>query len=274
MTRSILTSLGALAVLLCVVPHAQGDFVYSDFSSTAGLFSNDTQSAPVGSVYRLTRASFSPFHDRGGVEYNTPQHVSAATGWNTKFQFQITNPVGNGGQGFAFTLFPNSHDIGNGGTSMGVGFMDNVLSVEFDTEQQTWDPNDNHVSVNFAPGADPSAQRDDLFSVGSGTPSFDINDGAVHTAMINYDTDKTLTVYVDDMSTPLITVPNVNMSLLNLIGGTDLRAGFRSGITSNSKADHDILSWSFTEHSLAVPEPACAVLALFGFGVVGFRRRG
>ena len=249
MMRRIPARLTGVLVPLCTGAQAFGDFSFPDFSSTAGLVPLDAQSQQVGTAFRLTESGYTT-SERGGVQFADAQRV--LDGFTTTFRFQITDPLNGGGEGFAFVLHPNNGDIGDDGSALGYGRIHNVLAVEFDTRQQSYDPNDNHISVHLALGPDPDASNDSIYSIATAMPSFDINDGNEHTIRLDYG-NQVLRVFADDLVNPLLTV-GVDLSAIPLVNGTDAYVAFTSGI-DNSSANHDILSWSFQSR----PSPNRAV---------------
>lgn len=118
------------------------------------------------SVLRLTDGGSNKI-EASTVYFNVPQ---AVLGFNTWFKFQAHRPLGccNPGDGVAF-IVQNSDAtdasmgasgmgitaLGAGGNkaylpqagAMGYAGIDNSLVIEFDTVQDPWDPNGNHIAV-------------------------------------------------------------------------------------------------------------------------------
>ena len=223
-------------------------FTYPDFSSTDGL-------TLVGSAktfenrLRLTPADFD---ETGAAWVNLRQPVG--DGFDTTFQFQITDLVNTGADGLTFVIqngdqiFPGAGGLtalGGGGGGMGYYGIANSLAVEFDTwfNGDFSDPSENHVSVHTFGTQQNSA--DEFFSLGSTTVIPDLSDGNVHTARIIY-TPGTLQVFLDDFATPALTVPADLGAILNLEHG-HAWVGFTAA-TGGAAENHDLLSWSYTRN--------------------------
>jgi lectin family protein/CHRD domain-containing protein len=206
--------------------------------------------------------------DRLGLTANERLHTGAAwlpdkqqvqNGFEATFDWQInrTNPR-RGGDGFAFVIHNADLPLpglalGDGRNGLGYSGIPNSLVVEFDTVQNPpidfaqgtqGDPNDNHISVQTR-GIEPNSANTD-FSLKYTTqeppaiPSF--ADGAVHTTKISYQPG-TLTIFLDDMTKPILTVPVDLATTLKLDNGTAW-VGFTAA-TGNRFQAHDILSFSF-----------------------------
>ena len=208
-------------------------FDYPDFGSTAGL-------NLVGNAAKFNdRLRLTPdLNDQAGAAwYTTPQFVQE--GFETTFQFQITNTGNDGADGFAFVIQNNSISaLGSSGSGIGYEGITNCLAIEFDTyeDQGRSDPNDNHISVQ------PCETADHPYSLGYTTAITDISNGSVHTVTIEYMTN-TLRIFLDTPSLPVLTVYVDIATVLSLDNGRAW-AGFTAG-TNGDWESHDILSWSF-----------------------------
>ena len=152
-------------------------------------------------------------NQRGAAWHTSKQLVSL--GFTTTFDFQTT---GNGSDGFAFVVQNDAVDsMGGGGGGLGYKNIPNSLALEFDTFQNNFDPNNNHVSVQTL-GTDANS-NDTANSLGHVTPSFDINDGNVHQVKLVYQPG-TLDVFLDDLSSPALSVPVDLAMTLSLDSGT------------------------------------------------------
>lgn len=264
----------ALALLagLALAGTARADFVYNDFSSTAGLTMVHSSFASSG-VLRLTNtATF-----QAGVTW-TNQKVTVADGFTTMFKFRITNPGGTldpagapGGDGFTFAI----QNMSAGGpefataiTGGGLGFngMSNTLAVTFDTWMNTraLDPDANHISI--ITNGTGVVTPEQTYSLGLTSNIADMSDGNVHQVKISY-TPGTMKVYMDNMSTPAVTA-NVNLATKLALDTGRAWVGFTAA-TGGAFENHDILDWSYS----VAPSPGAA--ALLGAGVItaGLRRR-
>jgi hypothetical protein len=198
--------------------------------------------------------------DGASMWFSVPQKVSQ--GFTTWFQFKITPSTNYTGDGFAFVI-QNSQGasaatnngidpsnsclevgsgptvVGTAGQCLGYGGIDNSVALEFDTYQNTWDPqdipdttNDNHVAVqSCAPGmpnspdhlavsTDSEGTVDCLVSLGAtstlvsnpnssadGVTPITLADGKVHDVVVVYngplDTPaNTLSLYIDPAYNP------------------------------------------------------------------------
>ncbi len=183
-------------------------------------------------------------NQRGSCWFNGKQRVS--DGFDVTFAFQITDPGGHSGvvagaDGIAFVLQNSS--LFEGGIGGGIGYegIKNSLAVEFDVFDNTpWEfpePDANHVSVQ-SQGRNANLATHSLWM--GWTPNIpDLKAGAKHTARVQY-TPGTLTVFVDDLVRPVLTVPVRLDSLLSLDEGK-CWIGFTSA-TGGAWANFDLFS--------------------------------
>jgi hypothetical protein len=175
---------------------------------------------------------------------------SVQGGFEGTFQWQISRTgQAEGADGFAFVIQNTSGlALGDGGDGIGYNGIANSLAVEFDTLQnppdefggELGDPNDNHISVQSL-GLLPNS-ADPVFSLGSTTTVPLLADGNVHTAKVVY-VPGTLTIFLDDLTKPVLTVPVDLETTLSLDNGLAW-VGFTAATGGRSQA-HDILSFSF-----------------------------
>jgi Legume lectin domain len=217
-----------------------------------------------GSVLRLTPNTGG---QAGSAWFVTPQSVTQ--GFTTTFQFRISNTSAPPADGFAFVI-QNSGLTALGANGGGIGYGTNPdspnqagifdsLAVEFDTFQNTGDPNGNHVAIQNCGTGQNSSDETALFgedqACNLGTDSelpITLADGNVHTVVINYDANSSqcesgrLSIYLDG-NMPILTSCFDLAARLGLEGGTAF-VGF-TGATGADVEDNDILNWSFTPHS-------------------------
>jgi hypothetical protein len=221
-------------------------FNYPDFSSVNDLnLSGDARKFETS--LRLTPAIS---NQSGSAWYSNAQ--SLACGFETSFRFQITNPTGNGADGFAFVIQNNDDRVlGEFGESMGYGGIENSIAIEFDVFQNPFDLDGNHISVQtngiFANNSHPD------YSLGSTSKIPDISDGNSHRIKIIY-SPGSLEVYLDEDDTAALIVPVDISSILNLDNGKAW-VGFTAA-TGLDAENHDILNWDFNLTNSTVYLPA------------------
>jgi hypothetical protein len=252
-TRSLLP----LALSAIAAPAAAQSFDFPNFPNTTGLALNGSASV-TGNLLQLTPAANDQY---GSAYYTTPVAVSG--GFTTTFTFRISN---DGADGFAFIIQNDPRGttaLGFHGTSLGYSdyvvpgglAIVNSIVVEFDTWNsgvQAGDTSANEISIH-TDGVNDN-RFEEAFSLGNVTPAINMSDGQVHTVRIVH-APPSLSVYLDNLVTPVLTVPysfatggnhigGAPVGGLNLIGGTSAYVGF-SGTTGGVTEVHEIHSWSF-----------------------------
>ena len=270
--------------VICLPAYAT-TFVFNDFSSTSGL-------ALVGNATTSTthlRTTSALENQVGAAWYNSA--VNVAGGFDTYFQFQITNrggyspdwsltPGSTGADGFAFVIQgDNTSQIGAYASGLGYFYIPDSLAVEFDTWQnipEYCEPNGNHIAVQSegtAPNRPEHCAGSDFNgpyanpNLGITTVSPDMSNGDIYSVHIHY-APGNLVIYLDDFATPILSV-NVDLaSKLNLSQGTNAYIGFTSS-TGGAWENHDIVNWSYTN----VPETGTFALIGAGLIALSIRRR-
>ena len=254
---SSLSLLASLALTPCALAQT---FAYPDFNSTAGLTLNGNAAA-VAPVLRVTPSATGM---KGSALTSTPVAVNGT--FETNFAFQITALAAGGADGMTFVIENDPRGataLGDGGTELGYGHetinpptnaISNSLVVEIDTWLSTGDLSANEVSVQT--GGSGVNRADAAFSIGRISPAINMSDGQVHQMRITY-APGTLKVYLDNLVTPLLSVPwdfntggtqvvnNTPVGGLSLIGGTSAYVGFSSA-TGGAWENHDVLWWDWT----------------------------
>ncbi len=215
-------------------------------------------SAVVGNRLRLTPAINS---QTGGAWLDSKQAV--ALGFETVFQFQVSQPKSQGADGFAFVILGQEAPVlGTAGDDLGYHSIANSLAIEFDTYQnpETADLDANHIGIHSR-GTDPNSSNESA-SLDRVTPSIDMSDGAIHTVAIRYSSGL-LRVFLDDLNNaPILQLPLNLGTLLALENGTAW-VGFTAA-TGGDFENHDILIWSFR------PNNAAPQIQLAGLGTGPF----
>ena len=218
-------------------------FAFPDFTDPSGLALVGDASAPAGNenALRLTPA----VSGQSGAAWYTAEKQFVAIDWETTFDFNLSEnqDAPGGSDGFVFVV--QNHDpsfLAGGGGTLGYNNLPNSLAVEFDTFQNgnVNDPSGSHISVHTN-GTLPNSW-DEALSLGSyNTPSI-IDDAATHTARIRY-TPGTLSVYLDNLSSPVLSVPVDLAEILDLDAGRAW-VGF-TATTGGGWQNHDILNWEY-----------------------------
>ena len=266
---SLVLAVSCLLLVLGAMP-VFGQITFSDFSNASSLALNGSAAQATNgnnqSVLRL--APDGTFHVSGTAWFQTQQQ-SVSKGFTSVFHFQITHSPDNGpslADGIAFVVQNSSGDgfgtaaRGGSGGAIGYGVPDpvdngaaipNSLAVEFDTFQNSWDPNANHIAVQSCGTAPNSQDHTGPCNLGivSDLGGINLADGAVHTAVVEYDPPSgdiagILRVFLDDFGTPILTV-DTDLAALGLSDDGTAWVGF-TGSTGGLSENNDILSWTFT----------------------------
>ncbi|MGB9468281.1 MAG: L-type lectin-domain containing protein, partial [Candidatus Acidiferrum sp.] len=273
---------------------AQGAFSITNFTSsnlcpspyTASgcvVAINDNAVASGGGALQLTASLGNQVGSAWGV---APETV--LNGFTTQFQFQFTNPSNPPADGIAFVIqnVPTTplgaigFTGGNGG-AIGYGGDDanndvaagitNSLAIEFDSYQNGWDPDADHVAVQSCGTSYNTSHHGQNCPTGTSSTlgitaagalaklGITITDGNVHTVNIVYNSPGTscyplspanntnnLCIYMDTVTAPVLAVI-ADLSTIGLTNGTAY-VGF-TGATGGSEETQDILNWTFTPAS-------------------------
>ncbi|TMW57407.1 hypothetical protein Poli38472_003332 [Pythium oligandrum] len=190
-------------------------------------------------------------------------------------------PTGEIGDQGHFGLYVNGHAnndlkiaLGTGGVEIGYGGLENALAIEFDTwyNYEQDDEYENHISVHIG-RRDAAVQANHTYSLGSTTEIPDLT-SSDHTVRITYEpnldenrlfadyfTASTLvgaflndgdwfagvgmlSVYLDDLNSPVLAVPLRIEHTIELEHGRAW-VGFTAASGETAYQSHDILSWTF-----------------------------
>ena len=133
----------------------------------------------------------------GGLWLETKQAVDK--GFETTFQFRITEKVGHGADGFAFVLQSRATpSLGSGGYSLGFIRGGSALAIKFDTyhwHRRAYVKYDEIAVTSCGDEERPEYLGDPL---GTTTRPELFSDGNIHTARVRYEPGHLL-VYLDDL---------------------------------------------------------------------------
>jgi hypothetical protein len=211
--------------------------LFPDFSTPSDLLFQGS-AALVANRLRLTPAANS---QTGAAWLDRKQLVQH--GFETVFQFQISQPSSKGADGFAFVIQNNASPwLGNAGAGLGYSSVPNSLAIEFDTFQnpEAIDADANHIGIHSRGSA--ANSTDESASLARVVPPVDLSDGQIHTVLVRYQGGQ-LRIFIDDLSTPALKLPIDLSTLINLDNGRAW-VGFTSA-TGGEFENHDVLMWSF-----------------------------
>lgn len=222
MHRIVRLALVPLALLAADRLAAQS-FQYPNFSSTVGLTLNGS-AVQSGNNLRLTNNAIAQV---GSAFYSTA--VPVTEGFDTTFDFVLSTQT----EGMAFVIqgSPNGPQaLGGNYWGLGYGFgassnpISNSLVVEIDAVQNGFlsDSSSNEVSVHTT-GAFGNSENEGV-SIGRMTPSTNLHNAGVHKMRVAYEPG-TLRVFVNNMTTPVLTLPWTFET-----GGTFLSGGQTGGL--------------------------------------------
>jgi len=215
-------------------------FNFVDFSDSSALSLVGDAAITADNRLRLTPAE----GGRAGAAWYTAEKEFVGAAFSTTFQFQLANNFDSpgGSDGFVF-LIQNSAPtyLSGGGGTLGYYGLQNSLAIEFDTFQnsEVGDPSGSHISVHTN-GTGPNDWSESL-SLGSYNTNPIMDDANVHTAKIAY-TAGTLSIYLDDPTTPKLTISVDLADKLSLDAGRAW-VGF-TATTGGGWQTHDILNWN------------------------------
>jgi hypothetical protein len=244
--KRLLAALAFASVGLGAAVAEADTFGYCGFSS-----SNATSLTFNGSASRQgTDLQLTPnMNGQAGSAYRTAPVVwSTATSFSTSFAFEL-EPNAGGGDGISF-IVQNSgvNAIGSNGGAIGygrilgggglLGGISPSVEIEFDTFQNTWDPNANHVGI--------MRNGDNTTHIASASPTFTMANGGQLTAWIDYDAaTTTIDVYLSLGATkPASPLVSATVNIGTTIGAQAF-VGFTGGTGGNTNTE-DVLEWQFS----------------------------
>ncbi len=189
----------------------------------------------------------------------TVDQFALINGFTVQFEFEYVNALGGAwADGMAFVIQNDAADaLGDHANAQGYGGflatpangIAKSVAVEFDNFwNDNWveDPNDNHIAI-MSMGTAPNSQDHGLagLAINSSLPDFGQGSGT-HTVIVEY-TPGTMTVYMDDPTTPAMT------AALDLASTLDSDSGWL-GFTASGATNFQnvqIKSWSLVTGSTA-----------------------
>ena len=280
-TRKLSAGLiGLLFLLATAATPALAQISFNNFSDVSSLALNGSAAAANNGTQQVLRLTPDGTGHVSGTAWFATQQQSVSGGFTSAFQFQIIHNPSNGAgpaDGLAFVIQNSTGDgfgtaaLGGSGGAIGYGVPDlgsgdtgvaipNSLAVEFDTYQNGWDPNANHIAVQSC-GPDPNTQDHTAtcpdgskanLGIVSDLGGINLADGAMHTAVIEYDPG-TLKIYIDNLGLPVLTISTDLSSLLSLNGASGTAwVGF-TGSTGGFTETNDILNWTFSPANTPTP---------------------
>jgi glucose/arabinose dehydrogenase len=221
-------------------------FNFANFADTSSLTLNGN-AAKSGNVLRVTPNALDQV---GTTFYSTPVDITANTSFQTQFQFNLSGGTG-GADGFTF-LLQNDADgagaIAGGGGNVGYGGVNaitNSLAIEFDTYQNAWETNNNHVAL-LRDGAITTA-------LATASPTIDLNSGSLVNAWVEYNgATNRLEVFLSSTATKPTTSLLSQTIDLSAVVGNKAYLGF-TGATGGLSNAQDINSWQFSSSEVGTP---------------------
>jgi len=284
--------LAGLVMIAATPLFAQSPY-FPNFNSTTNLVLKGTATATnTNGVLQLTTSAPGQV---GSAWYSVLQPV--AGGFSTTFTFRMLNPSEPPADGIAFVI--QNSDAGTsalGGAGGGIGYQNipNSLAIEFDTFQNFYDPNANHIAIQSCGTTPNSADHTATYQSGDSSVPCQIamastlpanlvlSDGNPHTVRIDYSLTQcdgeicvqnpNISVSVDGNS--VLSGISVNLSTLLTLASTteggplDSAIVGLTGATGDAYETQDIQSWSFTPAgSQTITQPAPAnTFTTFTFG--------
>jgi hypothetical protein len=232
-------------------------FEYPNFTNASGLRTN----GPVNVVGGRLVMTASGTAGASAVWSGQPYAVSA--GFESRFRFRIGDLVAAGADGLAFVIQNlGTSELGSAGSGLGYRGIGSFLAVEFDTafnaepEADDLAGNDNQIDIRLRPPLLPAVAGTSLARTAVGAIP-NLSDGGEHDVVVRYD-GTTLSVFLDDMTTPRVSVAVNLATALNLTQGLAY-VGLTAASGSTGSQRQEIINWSF-----AATQPAASDNDTFG----------
>ncbi len=233
---------GSSAITVWVYTPISQAIRVANFGTNAGILLQGSAAASPG---RLSLTA--PGNNQVGAAWlGTKRFV--AGGFETVFQFQITNQTGGGGAGFAFVIQNNpSPLLGKGGSGLGYDGTPRSVAIEFDTHQDSFnqDPAVDHIGFHSRGALPNSADEAYAYAVSPAEAdnAHGLSDGKPHRIYVRY-TDHALSVLIEPHTS---WSPNLAIDLDSYLGLQDGEAwvGFTASNSPGTET-HDLLEWTFS----------------------------
>ena len=226
----------------------ESSFRFDDFADLSKLVLNgvaqDLNTIPVQvngrTVLRLTHDSG---FQSGSAFLSDPVdllHEGAPVSFETHFKFQINEAGGwdGGGDGMTFALVTKPNSLGGTGGDLGFGGVEPSLAVEFDTFQNDYDPNGNHIGIDL---------NGDVVSAATYTLEQDLLAGDVWSVWIDYLADASrleVRIAPKDIRPDAPQLSYI-VNLAEVLGQPRVYAGFTAG-AAFAYGDHDVNFWEYS----------------------------
>jgi hypothetical protein len=213
-------------------------FSFEDFSDVSDWTLNGDAIAVNNGIQDVLRLTRSVTQLKGSAFLSEPVFLPDEGSFSARFQFQITDPVAQGADGFVFTLQSSSRS--EGGTGGGLGFqgIPRSVGIEFDTfPNSEVDPDGNHIGINL---------DGDVNSVVVASVDEPWNDGTVYTVWVDYNgaTDLLEARFSSEGIRPAAAAVSYSVDLPAIWDELDPFVGFTAG-TGDAANTHEILNFTF-----------------------------
>jgi fibronectin type 3 domain-containing protein len=225
----------------------------SGFAGAAGQAAINTTAQIVGSNIRLTGAGIN--EASSAFFKNT---VSIA-GFNTSFNFQLVNPVGDG---ITFTLQragPTARGFAGGGlgyaSTYGDGGISSSVAIKFDLKNDAGEGNNSTgLFVNGDSPTVPTGHYAAEASIDMTSSGVNLHSGDIMHVALTYD-GVTLAETITDTVTQASFAHNYTVNIPGLIGSIAAYVGF-TGATDDVASTQNILNWTFASQAALPNTPA------------------
>jgi len=232
-------------LLLAAHSHAQTPLTTSDLTANGSAVI--TASSNGNPILWLTPAS----QGQAGTVFTTSsiQFDSAYT-FRTFFQFKMTDAGYYGASdGMTFTLQTESANaVGTSGGSLGYAGITPSVAVEFDTWQNSFDINDNHIAV-LVNGVMNDLDPQTPYGVTDCQPSTGVfgcmSNGDVWSVWIDYDGTDLYVALADNSSIRPKNLLRFPLVIATVLGGNSAFIGFTAG-TGSGYENHYVANWAFS----------------------------